>query len=117
MSHHYLLPEISQPGKIGCNLPALDVPPTELPPKELLRQELELPEVSEAELMRYFTALSKLNYGVDTGFYPLGSCTMNTIQNGTRILPDFPVLPQFTPSSQRSLFREPCSLCLSCKSI
>jgi glycine dehydrogenase subunit 2 len=76
MSHHYLLPEISQPGKVGCSLPALDVPPTELPPKELLRQELELPEVSEVELIRYFTALSKLNYGVDTGFHPLGSCTM-----------------------------------------
>src|SRR4030043_105009 len=76
MSDYYLLPEISQPGKIGCSLPALDVPPTELPPRELLRQELELPEVSEVELIRYFTALSKLNYGVDTGFYPLGSCTM-----------------------------------------
>jgi glycine dehydrogenase subunit 2 len=76
MSHNYLLPEISQPGKIGCSLPALDVPPSELPPKELLQQELELPEVSEVELMRYFTALSKLSYGVDTGFYPLGSCTM-----------------------------------------
>jgi glycine dehydrogenase subunit 2 len=76
MSHHYLLPDISQPGKVGCSLPALDVPPARLPPKELLRQELELPELSEVGLMRYFTALSKLNYGVDTGFYPLGSCTM-----------------------------------------
>ena len=76
MSHHYLLPDISQPGKVGCTLPPLDVSPAELPPKELLRQELELPEVSEVELVRYFTALSKLNYGVDTGFYPLGSCTM-----------------------------------------
>lgn len=76
MSHHYLLPDISQPGKIGCSLPDLDVPPAELPPKELLRQQLELPEVSEVGLMRYFTALSKLNYGLDTGFYPLGSCTM-----------------------------------------
>jgi len=74
--YHYLLPDISQTGKIGCSLPSLDLPPTKLPPKELLRQELELPEVSEAELVRYFTALSKLNYGVDTGFYPLGSCTM-----------------------------------------
>jgi glycine dehydrogenase subunit 2 len=73
---HHLLPDISQPGKIGCSLPALDVPPSELPPKELLREELGLPEVSEVELVRYFTALSKLNYGVDTGFYPLGSCTM-----------------------------------------
>jgi len=74
--HHYLLPDISQSGKIGCSLPSLDVTAAELPPKELLRQELELPEVSEVELVRYFTALSKLNYGVDTGFYPLGSCTM-----------------------------------------
>jgi len=73
---HYLLPDIGRPGKIGCSLPPLDVTPAELPPKELLRQELELPEVSEVELVRYFTALSKLNYGVDTGFYPLGSCTM-----------------------------------------
>jgi len=76
MSHHYLLPDISQPGKTGCTLPALDVTPAELPPKELLREELGLPEVSEVELVRYFTALSRLNYGVDTGFYPLGSCTM-----------------------------------------
>jgi len=76
MGHHYLLPDISQPGRIGCTLPSLDVSPAELPPKELLRQELELPEISEVELVRYFTALSKLNYGVDTGFYPLGSCTM-----------------------------------------
>lgn len=73
---HYLLPDISQPGKMGCSLPHLDVSPAELPPEELLRQELDLPEVSEVELVRYFTALSKLNYGVDSGFYPLGSCTM-----------------------------------------
>jgi len=76
MSHHYLIPDISQPDKVGCSLPDLDVTPAELPPQELLRQELELPEVSEVELVRYFTALSKLNYEVDTGFYPLGSCTM-----------------------------------------
>jgi len=44
MSHHYLLPDISQPGKIGCSLPALDVPRAELPPKELLRQELDCPK-------------------------------------------------------------------------
>jgi glycine dehydrogenase subunit 2 len=76
MNHHYLLPDISQPGKTGCSLPGLDVPPAELPPEELVRQELGLPEVTEVGLVRYFTALSKLNYGVDTGFYPLGSCTM-----------------------------------------
>ena len=76
MGQHYLLPDISQPGKIGCILPQLDVPAAELPPKELLREELGLPEVSEVEVVRYFTALGKENYGVDSGIYPLGSCTM-----------------------------------------
>ncbi len=76
MEQHYLLPDISRQGKVGCSLPRLDVPPAELPPAGLLRKELDLPEVSEVELVRYFTALSRLNYGVDTGFYPLGSCTM-----------------------------------------
>ena len=55
MMHHHLLPDISQPDKIGCSLPSLDMPPSELPPRELLRPELGLPEVSEAELVRYFT--------------------------------------------------------------
>jgi len=50
MSKHYLLPDISKPGKIGCSLPELDVPPSELPPRNLLRRELGLPEVSEGEL-------------------------------------------------------------------
>ena len=75
MRRHYLLPDISQSGKTGCSLPALDVPGTELP-AELLRSDLDLPEVSEVELVRYFLNLSKLNFGVDLGFYPLGSCTM-----------------------------------------
>jgi len=73
---HYLLPDFSKTGKVGCRLPELDVPAAELPPQEFRRQELSLPEVSEVELVRYFTSLSRRNYGVDTGFYPLGSCTM-----------------------------------------
>ncbi len=76
MKRHELLPDISRPGRIGCTLPDLDVPSSEMPSEELLREELQIPEVSEVDLVRYFTALSKLNYGVDTGFYPLGSCTM-----------------------------------------
>ena len=76
MDHHYLLPDISRHGKIGVSLPHLDVPQSELPSEELLRKELDLPEVSEVELVRYFTALSKLNYGVDTWFSPLASCTL-----------------------------------------
>lgn len=45
-------------------------------PQEFLRNEVEIPDVSEVDLIRHFVSLSKLNYGVDTGFYPLGSCTM-----------------------------------------
>ena len=90
---HYLLPDISEPGKIGVNLPAPDVPVSELPSENMLRKELELPEVSEVEVVRYFTALSRLNYGVDTGFYPLGSCTMKYNPKANE---DISRLPGFT---------------------
>ncbi len=73
---HKPLPSISQTGKMGCTLPYLDVKPAKLPPEELLRQDFKFPEISEVDLVRYFTFLSTLNYGIDTGFYPLGSCTM-----------------------------------------
>jgi len=68
--------DLSQPGRRACALPALDVPPAPLPPADLLRRDLNLPELSQVDLVRYFVALSRLNYSVDTGFYPLGSCTM-----------------------------------------
>ncbi len=68
--------ELSAPGRCGAHLPALDVPASPLPPAHLLREDLDLPEVSEVDLVRHFVRLSQLNYGVDTGMYPLGSCTM-----------------------------------------
>jgi glycine dehydrogenase subunit 2 len=67
--------DISAPGRRGVLLPDVDVPETPLP-TELLRTELNLPEVSELQVIRHFVNLSKLNYAIDTGFYPLGSCTM-----------------------------------------
>ena len=71
-----LIFEHSDPGRKGYSLPALDVPPSTLP-EELSRLEIEgFPEVSEVDVVRHFTRLSTWNYGVDTGFYPLGSCTM-----------------------------------------
>ena len=70
-----LIYEISSPGRMGANLPACDVPQTALP-EGYLREALLLPEVSEVDLVRHYVRLSQLNYGVDTGFYPLGSCTM-----------------------------------------
>jgi len=70
-----LLFELSTPGRKGYTLPALDVPASDLP-EDSVRDDLALPEVSEVEVVRHFTRLSQLNVGVDTVFYPLGSCTM-----------------------------------------
>ncbi|MFH1559824.1 MAG: aminomethyl-transferring glycine dehydrogenase subunit GcvPB [Chloroflexota bacterium] len=71
-----LLMDRSVRGRVGASLPPLDVPPQPLPPEDLLRDDLALPEVSEGEVVRYFTGLSQMNFSVDTNFYPLGSCTM-----------------------------------------
>ncbi|APF27066.1 glycine cleavage system P-family protein [Clostridium sporogenes] len=72
--------ELSSEGRKGYRLPDLDVPEVELSkllPKNLLREdEIDLPEVSEVDVVRHYTALSNKNYTVDNGFYPLGSCTM-----------------------------------------
>ncbi|WLR49757.1 aminomethyl-transferring glycine dehydrogenase subunit GcvPB [Bacillus tianshenii] len=75
-----LIFERSTPGRNASSLPECDVPEVDLSslvPEEYIRQEpAELPEVSELQLMRHYTALSQRNHGVDSGFYPLGSCTM-----------------------------------------
>lgn len=75
-----LIYEMSRPGRIGCDLPALDVPvqPLEglLGTNNLRGEAPLLPEVSEVDVVRHYTGLSRRNYGVDNGFYPLGSCTM-----------------------------------------
>jgi glycine dehydrogenase subunit 2 len=67
--------ELSSPGRAGVSLPALDVDPSTLPPS-LIRKDLPLPELSESDVVRHFLRLSQMNYAVDKGFYPLGSCTM-----------------------------------------
>ncbi len=70
------LMERSVPGRVGANLPALDVPSQPALDAALLRDELRMPEVTEPQVVRYFTLLSHLNFSIDTNFYPLGSCTM-----------------------------------------
>jgi glycine dehydrogenase subunit 2 len=66
----------SRPGRTGVILPALDVPEAKPLPDRFLRRDLNLPEMAQNEVIRYFVGLSRLNYSIDTGFYPLGSCTM-----------------------------------------
>ncbi|KAA0549445.1 glycine dehydrogenase subunit 2 [Bacillus sp. BGMRC 2118] len=75
-----LIFEVSKPGRVGYSLPELDIDTVsieELIPSDYIRtEEAELPEVSELDIMRHYTSLSRRNHGVDSGFYPLGSCTM-----------------------------------------
>ncbi len=67
--------ELSAPGRCGVTFPEPDVPRAELP-ASLLRASLPLPELAEVDVIRHYLHLSHLNYSVDGGFYPLGSCTM-----------------------------------------
>ena len=68
--------ERSRPGRHAWSLPDLDVPPVEVSASQRRTGPPVLPEVSEVDVVRHFTRLSQINYGVDTGFYPLGSCSM-----------------------------------------
>ncbi len=86
-----LIYDMSVPGRIGVNLPECDVPESDLP-ADLLRDDLEMPEVSELQVVRHFMKLSHLNYSIDKGFYPLGSCTM---KYNPRINEDMARLPGF----------------------
>jgi len=70
-----LLFEKSRPGREGVSIPGCDVPLTPMP-DSLRRTGLSLPEVSEVDVVRHYLRLSHLNYCVDEGLYPLGSCTM-----------------------------------------
>src|SRR5205085_9178944 len=73
-----LIFEIGAPGRRAATMTAMDVPTEALEsmiPASMIRQEdALLPEVSEIEIVRHYTHLSQRNFGVDTGFYPLGSC-------------------------------------------
>ena len=97
--------EYSRKGRKAVALPALSRSEGELLahiPEGMRRKDQPgLPEVSQPELIRHYTALSRLNYGVDTGFYPLGSCTMKynpKLHEDLSRLPGFadlhPLLPE-----------------------
>ncbi|MCJ7839325.1 aminomethyl-transferring glycine dehydrogenase subunit GcvPB [Lederbergia sp. NSJ-179] len=101
-----LIFERSTPGRIGYSLPALDVPEVDVRenmPEEYIRvQAPELPEVSELDIIRHFTELSTHNHGVDSGFYPLGSCTMKynpKINEQVARFPGFSSIHPYQPES------------------
>jgi len=71
-----LIFEKSQSGRRGGAPPKPDVPKVDVPEDLRRARPPRLPELAEPELLRHFTELSTKNFGIDTGFYPLGSCTM-----------------------------------------
>jgi glycine dehydrogenase subunit 2 len=91
--------ELSVPGRHGVGLPESDVPFTALPAGEM-RDGLDLPELSQLDVVRHYLALAQRNFGVESGFYPLGSCTMKfnpKVNEAIARLPGFaeahPLLP------------------------
>ena len=72
MAPEPLIFELSKPERRGVRFPAPDVPETELP-AELMRDRLDLPEVSEIDVIRHYTRLSQKNHAIDINMYPLGS--------------------------------------------
>jgi glycine dehydrogenase subunit 2 len=101
MPEPQLVFEKSRPGRIGCNVPVCDTPEVDLGAiVGETRDELNLPEIGELDVMRHFVNLSHLNYGIETGFYPLGSCTMKynpRINEVTASLPGFAKLHPMQP--------------------
>ena len=98
-----LLFEVSRPGRRGADLPPLDVPAEGKHhlDRRFVRDDIEgFPELSEVDVVRHYTRLSRLNYAIDLGLYPLGSCTMKynpKINEKVARLPGFADLHPQTP--------------------
>jgi len=101
-----LIFERSKPGRIAYSLPEMDVPEVDafdiFPPEYVRKQDAELPEVSELDLMRHYTKLSENNHGVDSGFYPLGSCTMKYNPKINETVARFPGFTHIHPLQDES---------------
>ncbi|MBL7072571.1 MAG: aminomethyl-transferring glycine dehydrogenase subunit GcvPB [Candidatus Omnitrophica bacterium] len=95
-------------GRKGIMFPPLDVPRAKkLNEKYLREHDAELPSVSEPEVVRHFTNLSRQNFGVDSNFYPLGSCTMKynpkfteRVASGERFTSLHPLAPQLAEGAR-----------------
>ncbi|MEO5952862.1 MAG: aminomethyl-transferring glycine dehydrogenase subunit GcvPB, partial [Chloroflexia bacterium] len=95
-----LIFDLSSPGRIGFSLPEVDMDEAPALDPGLLREHLDLPEVSEIDMTRHFVRLSQKNYSIDTGFYPLGSCTMKynpKVHEDVAIMPGFAHIHPYQP--------------------
>jgi len=104
-----LLSELSDEEKSSIFLPNdIEFYPEKELPEELLRKEIPLPQLTEVEVTRHFTNLSLRNFGVDIGFYPLGSCTMKYNPKITEELANLPGFTKIHPYTPEDL----CQGCL-----
>lgn len=97
-----LIFEKSRTGRRCAELPALDVPVFELDSSLSRKENAPLAEVSEVDLVRHYMDLSRKAFGVDNGFYPLGSCTMKynpKLNEETASLPGFTKIHPLQPQS------------------
>ncbi len=92
-----LIFEKSVAGRQAVSLPSSDVPPVKLAEKYQRRQDLNLPQLSELDVVRHFTKLSQRNFCIDTHFYPLGSCTMKYNPRFTEKVAAFPEFAELHP--------------------
>lgn len=104
--------ERSQPGRFNAILPELDVPEFEIPSELTRERDLRLPEVAQPDVSRHYTELAKQTFGVNDGFYPLGSCTMKynpKINDEMAGLPGFagihPLQPEHTVQGALEVFK------------
>ncbi len=88
--------KLSADGRSSVALPECDVDESKIPSR-LMRDAIGLPELSEPQVVRHYLRLSQLNYGVDTGFYPLGSCTMKYNPKASEIWARLPGFSQVHP--------------------
>ena len=110
-----LIFDLSKEGRQGYSLPAnkWQTSLSELPAGLLREQEPQLPQVSELDVVRHYTNLSQMNFGVDSGFYPLGSCTMKynpKINEDIASMPAFagvhPLQPSYTVQGVLRIYKE-----------
>ena len=108
----------SVPGRRAYSLPPLDVPEASIPAEHARATPPELPQVGEVDLVRHYTALAQMNYGLDTGMYPLGSCTMKynpKVAETVAAFPGFqrlhPLQPRHDPGCPRTPVAARAGLC------
>lgn len=89
--------EKSRPGRRGDSLPSAGVPAAEWPTDLMRTEPADLPELSEVDVVRHYTRLSRMNFGIDLGMYPLGSCTMKYNPRITEAVARLPGLANLHP--------------------